>query len=328
MIIDTLHDIVTSPFIQFFLLAILAGLAKSDLNIPDQVTKALSMYLMLAIGLKGGLAISNSPVPISEIALVLLAGVFLSFLIPFLGYSLIRLTTNLSRLDSAAIAAHYGSVSVVTFSYAVAYLHGKGYSHAGYVVTLMAFMEAPAIITGLLLAKGSQRLKPGAKRRLLSPEVLRDVAFNSSVVLLLGGLMIGITAEKQAMEGLQPYLIKPFYAVLCIFLIDLGLITARQFKNLKIFPLPLILYCLYMPLTSMVIGIGMAALLGLQVPEMMLFATLCASASYIAVPAAMRIALPEANPALYVTCSLAITFPFNLIVGIPLYFQVANWISG
>ncbi len=327
MVIDILHDIVTSPFIQFFLLAIIAGLAKSDLNIPDQVTKALSMYLMLAIGLKGGLAIANSSVPLTEIAVVLLSGVFLSFLIPLIGYGLLRKTTGLSRLDSAAIAAHYGSVSVVTFSYAVAYLNGKGYSHAGYVVTLMAFMEAPAIITGLLLAKGSQRLKPGAKRRLLSPEVLRDVAFNSSVVLLLGGLIIGLTADKQAIEGLKPYLINPFYAVLCIFLIDLGLITARQFKNLKIFPFPLILYCLYMPLISMAIGLTTAAILGLHLPEMMLLATLCASASYIAVPAAMRIALPEANPALYVTCSLAITFPFNLIVGIPLYFYLADWLA-
>lgn len=325
---EGLTEILFSPYIQFFVLAVLAGLFRSDLEIPDQVTRAMSMYLMIAIGMKGGLALRSSDVPFDEVAGVLAAGVMIGFLMPFLGYACLRATTKLSRLDSAAIAAHYGSISVVTFSYAVNYLDTNGYVYAGYIVTLMAMMEAPAIFSGILLARESKQLDGNAKKKLLSADLIRDTLLNGSLVLLLGSMAIGFTADARSLEQITPYILSPFYAVLCVFLLELGLVTARQLKNVGSFPLALIAFGIYMPLMGMAIGVGASVGLGLGLAETVLFATLCASASYIAVPAAMKVALPDANPALYVTSSLAITFPFNLIIGVPIYYAVSKWALG
>lgn len=325
---DILHGIITSPPIQFFLLAIIAGICRSDLNIPEQVTKALAMYLMLAIGLKGGAAITSMEAPLSEVIIVLISGVTIGFAMPFIGYYLLQKSTKLSRIDSAALAAHYGSISVVTFSYAVSTLETEGISYEGYIVTLMALMEAPAIFAGLMLARESTQLGKKAKSRLLSPEMIRDALFNSSIVLLMGGIIIGVTANPDQLAQVTPYFTKPFYAVLCIFLLELGLLTSRQFSNLKMFTLPLVAFAIYMPLIGMALGMICSKLLGLGIGEMILFCTLCASASYIAVPAAMRLAVPKANPALYITSSLAITFPFNLLIGIHLYIEAAHWVHG
>ena len=326
--LDAISQIFLSPYIQFFILAILAGLFRSDLEIPEQFTRVMSMYLMIAIGLKGGLAVRASEVPLAEVTSILLCGLMIGFLIPFIGYFLLRKTTALSRIDAAAIAAHYGSISVVTFSFAVNYLDSNGYVYAGYIVTLMALMEAPAILSGILLARESKQLDDGQKQKLLSGDLIRDALLNGSIVLLLGSMVIGITADVNAVEQIKPYLLGPFYAVLCIFLLELGLVTARQLPNVGKFPIGLIAYGVYMPLIGMSIGVGASYVLGLGIAEMTLFATLCASASYIAVPAAMKVALPSANPALYVTSSLAITFPFNLIFGVPIYYWVSKTILG
>ncbi len=326
--VDILHDIITSPFIQFFILALIAGLVKSDLFLPDQIAKALAMYLMLAIGMKGGLAIRQSDVDLSEVAMVLASGVIVGFTLPLIGFFLLRKTTALSRIDSAAVASHYGSVSVVTFSYATSFLAGKNYDYQGYIVTLMALMEAPAIISCLILARDSRQLKKSEKRHLFSRRLLQETLFNGSIVLLFGGIIIGLTGQEGRIDVVKQYLIDPFPAVLCIFLLELGLLTARKLENLKLFSKGTLLFGIYMPLIGAALGITISKILGLALPEMVLFATLCASASYIAVPAALQIALPKANPALYVTSSLAITFPFNLIIGIPLYYQVSKWAIG
>lgn len=328
MLLDTLLQIFLSPYIQFFVLAVLAGLFRSDLEIPDQVTRAMSMYLMIAIGMKGGLAIRGSDIEITEVAGVLISGVLVGFLMPFIGFWLLRKTTALSRIDAAAIAAHYGSISVVTFSFAVNYLDSNGYVYAGYIVTLMALMEAPAIFSGLILARQSQRLDPNEKNKLSSPGLIREALLNGSIVLLLGSMLIGVIANETMLNQITPYMLKPFYAVLCVFLLELGLVTARQLPNVGKFPLGLICFGLYMPLMGASIGIGVGLLFDLAIAETVLVATLCASASYIAVPAAMKVALPQANPALYVTSSLAITFPFNLIIGVPLYYAASKWVLG
>ncbi len=322
-------EVILNPPVQFFILAILAGALRSDLDIPDQVTKAMSMYLMLAIGLKGGIALRESSA--SEILAlwpVFAVAILFSFLIPFLGCFLLRSTTKLSRLDAAAVAAHYGSVSVVTFSYAVSYLETRGYVYQGYIVTLMALMEAPAILSGILLARESKRLKGDQKQRLFSPDVIRDAMFNSSIVLLMGSLVIGMTADDAGLARIKPYIIHPFYAVLCIFLMELGLVSARQFHHLRKFPIGLIAFALYMPLLGASMALALGHTLGMGFSEAVLFGVLGASASYIAVPAAMKLALPQANAVYYVTSSLVVTFPFNLIIGVPIYYSMAKWLYG
>lgn len=327
MVFGVILEILLSPYIMFFLLAVLAGMFRSDLEIPEQVTRAMSMYLMIAIGMKGGIAIRESTVPLDEVAGVLISGVVIGFIMPIIGFALLRATTALSRIDAAAIAAHYGSISVVTFSFAVNFLDSHGYVYAGYIVTLMALMEAPAIFAGLLLARQSRQFDEGAKQRLVSGHIIREALLNGSIVLLFGSMLIGAVADEKMLTQITPYMLNPFYAVLCVFLLELGLVTAKQLPNVGRFPLGLLMFGIYMPLIGASIGLAASVFLGLGLPETMLFATLCASASYIAVPAAMKVALPQANPALYVTSALAITFPFNLIVGVPLYYWAAKLVS-
>jgi hypothetical protein len=311
-------EIISNPPIQFFLLAIIAGLLRSDLEIPEQVTKAMSMYLMIAIGLKGGIALKSAPLgSLSSIWLIFVFAICLSFLLPFIGYAILRFITPLSRTNSAAVAAHYGSVSVVTFSFAVNFLEIKGYNYQGYIVTLMALMEAPAILSAILLARDAG--ENSAPRH--HSHIIRDALFNSSVVLLIGSMVIGFCSDEAKMQPISPYLIKPFYAVLCVFLLELGLISAKQFHNLRSFPKGLVLFAFIMPLIGATIACFVAKIVGLGFSETFLFTVLGASASYIAVPAAMKLALPNANAVYYVTSSLVLTFPFNLIIGVPLYYN-------
>jgi hypothetical protein len=321
-------QIITSPFIQLFILGLLAGFFKSDLELPKAFVKALSIYLMLAIGLKGGLAIGSTTAPISEISTVLLSGVFLAVTIPMIAYFLLRKTTNLSRLDAAAICAHYGSVSAVTFSYGLTFLKNNDIPYEGYVLTLMAIMEFPAILMGLIFAKRSVRLNNATKEKLFSTKVLKEVFLNGSIVLLIGGLLVGMTANDKAMENVKPYLIDPFYGILCLFLLELGLVAAKEMQNNKNFPLKLALFGVYMPLISASIALGISWIFNFELGTAILLSILSASASYIAVPAAMRIALPEANAGYYITLALCITFPFNLILGIPIYAYFAKMLLG
>jgi uncharacterized protein len=324
-----MFDMLLAPPIQFFILALLAGLLRSDLDIPEQVTKAMSMYLMIAIGLKGGIALrQSSPEELLNLWPIFFFAIMLSFLLPFVGWMLLRTTTRLTRLDSAAVAAHYGSVSVVTFSYAVSYLEAHHHHYQGYIVTLMALMEAPAILSGIILARESKRLGEAEQKRLFSGEVLRDALFNSSIVLLLGSLVIGMTSDPVGLDRIKPYIINPFYAVLCIFLMELGLVSARRLRNLRSFPLGLVAFAFYMPLIGASLALAIARSVGIGFEEAVLFSVLGASASYIAVPAAMKLALPQANEVYYITSSLVLTFPFNLIIGVPLYYHVVAWAYG
>ncbi len=322
-------DMLLNPPIQFFILAILAGLLRSDLDIPEQVTKAMSMYLMIAIGLKGGIGLRESThAELLALWPVFVAAITISCAYPFMAAFFLRTTTRLSRLDTAAIAAHYGSVSVVTFSYAVSYLEGNNYQYTGYIVTLMALMEAPAILSGIMLARESNRLDGQQKKRLFSVELMRDALLNSSIVLLIGSLIIGMTADASGLARIEPFIIKPFYAVLCIFLMELGLVSSRKFHFVRRFPVGLLAFTFYMPVLGASIALFTGHLLGMAFADAVLFGVLGASASYIAVPAAMKLALPDANPAYYITSSLVLTFPFNLIIGVPLYYHMAKWLYG
>jgi hypothetical protein len=318
MIVDTL----TSPVILFFVLGIFAALIKSDLSIPEAFAKAMSIYLMAAIGLKGGIEVAESGFT-ADLAAAAVAGLALSFLVPFFAFALLTRFGGLGRVDAGAVAAHYGSVSVVTFVTAKEILTGQGLSPAGYMVAVLALMETPAIISGLLLARKGQKTGSGNG----SGGLLHEVFANGSVVLLVGAFVIGLIAGKDGFEPVRPLFDTGFRGVLCLFLLDMGLIAARRLTQSKKLNARLISLAVLLPVINGSLGVAIGTLIGLDVASAAALGILAASASYIAVPAAMRMALPEADPGIYLAMSLGITFPFNIIIGISLYTQLATAIG-
>lgn len=316
-----------SPMILFFALGVLSGWIKSDLVIPDAISKGLSLYLMLAIGFKGGAELAASAAA-GQVALALLTALVLSFGLPVLAYALLRGLTRLDGMNAAAISAHYGSVSIVTFVAATGFLSYREVFYEGYVVAMLAVMETPAIVSGLLLARRSRQDADSlSSKPLLSREVMREVLLSGSVVLIVGSLLIGWLTGKDGMAIMAPVIVDPFKAVLAVFLLDMGLQIGRRLGEFKVVGWAVVAFGIYMPLIGAAIGLCVANAIGLSPGGMTLVAILAASASYIVVPAAMRHSLPKANPAIYVTLSLAVTFPFNLIVGIPLYHAAARMLA-
>ena len=306
----------TSPVILFFVLGMLAAFAKSELSIPESLAKGMSLYLMAAIGLKGGVAVSESGVN-ATIALALLAGIMASFLVPLLAFALLKGFGKLDQLNAGAVAAHYGSVSVVTFVTAVEIFELRGTPPGGYMVAVMAAMETPAILTGLLLArKAMAGDDPQARRD--TNELLREVFFNASVVLLLGAFAIGVVSGANGFGDVAPFFEAGFKGVLCLFLLDMGLIAARRLMDARAMTWRLAVIAVVLPLINGALGTLLGTGIGLEVGSAAALGVLCASASYIAVPAAMRLALPQADPGIYLTMSLSVTFPFNILINIGL----------
>ncbi len=319
-LVSDILSTLTSPVILFFVLGALASFARSDLSIPESVSKGMSLYLMAAIGLKGGVEVSAAGLD-SRMLVTGLAGLLLSFGLPFLGFQLLRRIGGLDSANAGAVAAHYGSVSVVTFVTGVAVLQGNDMAPAGWMVAVLALMETPAIIAGLLLARGSLAGlgRTGNAEGFGQHSVWREVLLNGPVVLLVGAFLIGAIAGKSGYQPVSFFFTDLFRGVLCLFLLDMGLIAARRLREARSLTVPLALLAILLPLINAAIGTGAAALIGLEGGTAAAFVILCASASYIAVPAAMRLALPQADAGLYLAMSLAITFPFNIILGIPLY---------
>jgi len=312
----------SSPVILFFVLGMLAAFARSDLTIPEAIAKAMSLYLMAAIGLKGGVAVSRSGIDGTVLA-ALGAGIAISFLIPFFAYAVLKSYGRLGRVNAGAVAAHYGSVSVVTFVTAVEILEAQGKPPGGFMVAVMAAMETPAILTGLLLARGL-----GGKREQSGGELLHEVIFNASVVLLLGAFAIGMIGGADGIAKVSPFFEAGFNGVLCLFLLDMGLIAARRIMDSRALTARLVVIAIGLPLINGVLGAVLGTAIGLDVGSAAAFGVLCASASYIAVPAAMRLALPEADPGIYLTMSLSISFPFNVLVNIGLISATASTLAG
>lgn len=311
-----------SPMILSFVLGLAAALARSDLTVPEAVAKGMSLYLLFAIGFKGGAAVAAHGVDGRLIA-ALLAGVLLSALLPLIAYALIRGITRLGPTDAAAVAAHYGSISIVTFVTASSVLQAQGIASEGYMVAVAAAMEAPAILTALWLAN-----RAGAQRD-ADPDLWREIAFNGSIVLLVGAFLIGLATGETGLAKIDAFILAPFQGILCLFLLDMGLVAGRGLKGARgVLGGGTLAFGLLMPLIGAALGLATALLLGLSTGGVALLMVLCASASYIAVPAAMRVALPAANPALSLTLALGVTFPFNLTLGIPLYVAVARALSG
>jgi uncharacterized protein len=324
----------TSPPLLFFFLGTIAVLVRSDLEIPSQVAKFLSVYLLFAIGFKGGVALSESDID-AIVVLTLLSAIALSALIPL--YIFTFLKRYFPTADAAAIAATYGSVSAVTFVTAAGYLDMQGIEWSGYLVAAMALMESPAIIVGILLYSkfGKSKDSAGLNNTFSWRQLLNESLFNGSVFLILGSMVAGWIAGADGMRQVAPLVKDLFLGVLCLFLLDMGIVAARRLRDLQSTSggrssaqmLRLMLIAgLLLPALNATIGLWFAWMLGLPEGNALLFMVLVASASYIAVPAAMRLALPEANPASYLTMSLAITFPFNLLVGIPVYHAVIKWL--
>ncbi len=307
------------PPVLFFALGFLAGAARSDLAVPDALAKTLSLYLMVAIGLKGGAAIA-APGAAEGLLPALAGGVALSLLLPLPAFLALRAATRLDRATAAAVAGHYGSVSVVTFATAVGALNAARVPYEGFMPAVLAAMETPAILTALLLARAGGGGKVVPARRLL-----REVFLNGSVVLLLGSFAIGWIGGPASKAQLSVFAEGLFPGALCLFLLEMGLVAVRQLRAAGRGLQPaLIGFGLLMPLLGAAGGLAAGTLAGLSPGGVGLMTVLGASASYIAVPAAMRLALPEADAGIYVTLSVAVTFPFNVILGIPLYL----WLAG
>jgi len=303
------------PVILFFLFGLAAGLLKSELRLPTSIYDAVSMLLLLTIGMKGGVELARQPF------LSLLPDIFgalmLGLVLPLMAYPLLLKLGRFKRVDAASIAAHYGSVSVGTFAVGISWLESRGIPWDAQMALLLVVMEVPAILVGLLLARGLSRETRWS-------EVGREVFLGKGILLLLGGLLIGWLADPDGLEAIKPLFFDLFKGVLAIFLLEMGLITAGQAGSLKRYGLFLIGFGIAMPLLSSVLGTLLGLALGLTAGGVLLLALLAASASYIAVPAAMRISLPEANPTLSLAASLGVTFPFNVLVGVPLYWQLSE----
>ena len=302
----------------FFLLGVFARLVKSDLRLPEALYETLSIYLLLAIGLKGGIELSKQP--LAALLPQVLACVALSFAVPFLLYPLLR-ALRLVQVDAAALAAHYGSVSVVTFAVATTALTRAGIPYESHAALWVAVMEAPGLVAGILLARWGVRADGRASRW---GELAHDVLFGKSVLLLLGGLAIGALAGEAGTAPIKAVFIDPFKGVLALFLLELGLVAGGRLAEVRRFGVAVLVVGIGVPPLLALLGAAVGVALGLSVGGVALVATLAASASYIAAPTAMRIALPQANAALSITVALGITFPFNIVIGIPMYIELAR----
>lgn len=309
--------------VLFFALGVFARLVRSDLRLPEALYETLSIYLLLAIGLKGGVELSRQPLAV--LAPQVLACAALGFAIPLLLFPALR-ALRLPPADAASVAAHFGSVSVVTFAVATSALQRAAVPYETHAALWVAVMEAPGIVAGILLARASMRATgaAGPRRPGRWGELAHDVLFGKSVLLLLGGLAIGALAGVAGTEPLRAVFVEPFKGVLALFLLELGLVAGSRLGEVRRFgPVVLAVGLLAPPLLAL-LGAGVGLALGLSTGGVALLATLAASASYIAAPTAMRVAVPEANAALSITVALGIAFPFNLVIGIPVYLELAR----
>lgn len=311
------------PIILFFLLGVLAGVAQSDLRLPPQVYELLSILLLLSIGLKGGKELAAQP--FMELFPQMAAVVVMGIVLPLLAYPVLRAVGRFRRVDAASIAAHYGSVSVGTFAVAIAYLGSRQIFFEEHMPLFVVLLEMPAILVGIVLARGVTKDTEWG-------QVAHEVLLGKSMVLMLGGLIIGWISGADGLDPLSPLFFDLFKGVLALFLLEMGLVTASQIGVLRRRGIFLILFGVGMPLVSGAIGAVLGYGLGLSVGGSAVLATLAASASYIAVPAAMRISVPQAKPTLSLAASLGVTFPFNVVFGIPIYLYYAErahaWFGG
>lgn len=311
--IENLKD----PAIIFFIIGIFAGIVKSDLKLPESIYEIISIYLLLSIGLKGGVQLAESN--LSSLIIPAIGAISVGLIVPVIAYLILRRLGKFNRADSAAIAAHYGSVSAVTFAVVLIYLDRIGIKYEEFTTVLLVLLEIPAIAVGIFIA----RLR-ASNKRISYGKLIHEVIFGKSIYLLLMGLIAGYILGPEGIKPVKIVFVDPFKGALTFFLLEMGLVASRRLSDLKSVGSFLIIFGITMPLISGTLGTIIGYYTGLSVGGTVILATLAGSASYIAAPAAMRIAVPEANPTYYLTASLVITFPFNLIIGIPIYHQSQN----
>ncbi len=310
-----------SPAVICFALGAFAAYVKSDLRVPQQVHETISMYLLFSIGLKGGIALDNSAG--ASMLLPFLATIFMGVLTPLIAFYVARQIGKQSIVDSGAMAAHFGSVSAVTFMAALNFATLSGFQIEGYLTALLIVLEVPGIIIGIVIARLMSE-----NRTISVNHVLREAITSKSVMLMGGGLLVGLLTDAKGIEAVSTVFITPFQGVLAFFLLELGVVALKRLRESKA-PLPFMLgFGITMPILFGTIGLIVGHFAGFSVGGTAVFATMAASASYIAAPAAVRMAMPEANEGLYLTTSISITLPFNIIIGIPAYFAVSEMISG
>lgn len=318
--IDTLASNLLSPIILAFALGVVAALVRSDLKLPAPIYNALSIYLLFAIGLKGGVQLNQTP--FSEFAGPALLTLMLGLLTPITAYHVLRRLGRFDRVNASAIAAHYGSVSAVTFIVAVSFATQTGQSAEGYMPALVAVLEVPAIVVALMIAfSGGNRA--GSWR-----DALHEVLAGRSVILLVGGLLIGLAVGPTGFAPVEPFFQSGFQGALTLFLLEMGIVAARRLGDLRKVGLFLVGFGIVVPILHGMVAVWLGGIAGLSPAGSAVLGAMVSSASYIAAPAAVRIALPEANPTYYLTASLGITFPFNVTLGIPLYYTFASWFVG
>ena len=314
------------PAILFFIFGVFAGSVKSNLEIPSQISRFLSLYLLMALGLKGGFALHKSGFT-SEIGLSLGLAVFLAIIIPIIGYWILR--KGLNAFDAAAIAATYGSVSAVTFITATQYLDQSNIEYGGYTAAAMALMESPAIILAIVLAnkaRASLSFDSTTKQTQTSlSKILHESFTDGAQLLLLGAMVVGLLSGDAGQKLMAPFSIDLFKGMLAFFLLDMGLMASRNFSGLKGKPKITLIYAFGSPIIHALLALALCKLIGLPLGNTILLMVLASSASYIAVPAVLRHAMPEVSPALYMGMSLGITFPLNIIFGIPIYSAIAKF---
>ena len=303
------------PVILFFILGFVGGLLKSPIQLPGSAYQFLSSYLLIAIGLKGGMELSHSPV--IELLPKAIAVALLGLALPLLAYPVLKKFGRFKKEDAASIAAHYGSVSVGTFAVGITFLKSSGINFESYVPLFVVILEIPAIIVGIILARG---ISKGYNYK----QLFHEIFLGKSIVLMVVGLIVGWSSSASQITELNFFFSDLFKGALCLFLLEMGLVTSREIKTFKKYGAFLIGFGVVMPMISGLIGAFLGHQLGLSLGGATIIAILAASSSYIAVPAAMRISVPEANPSLSLGASLGVTFPFNVIVGIPLYYKMTQ----
>lgn len=322
MDLQLITDNLLQPPILFFALGMLAVAVRSDLEIPKTLTKLFSLYLLLSIGFKGGVKLAESGFSL-DAGKAVLTGMIMSALIPIYVFFIFRRMVSVP--NAAAIAATYGSISAVTFLTAMTFLIRLEIPFGGYMVAAMALMESPAIILGIILARnyGSSG-DPAVKKRVL----VREALTNSSVFLLLGSMVIGLLSGSRGWEAMEPFAGNLFQGMLCFFLLEIGMNSARQLADIRLAGVRIVIAAIALPLVNGMLGLLTAWLIGMSAGDAILFCILTGSASYIAVPAAMRHAVPDATPGLYVSMALAVTFPLNIAFGIPFYTWIVRALWG
>lgn len=315
---------ILNPPILFFFLGMLAVFLKSDLTIPQPLPKFFSLFLLIAIGLHGGYELSKSGLDLYILKALSLA-IFMAILVPI--YSFFILRVKLDTYNSVALAATYGSISAVTFITGITYLQTIGVEYGGYMVAAMTLMESPAIVIGLVFAALFTK-KDGSSSKTNWSEIFKEAFLNPSVFLLMGALIIGVLTGEKGWTSMEPLFGALFKGILAFFLLDMGIVAAKRIYELKKLGFFLIAFAIIMPIFNALVAMGLGYYFEISKGDAFLLALLSGSASYIAVPAAMRLSVPEANPGIYLPLSLAITFPFNISIGIPLYYYLINLLWG